>query len=130
MSEEESGLTRWELPVEDAEPGERADEGRFAGLCGHRRIRSYDRRKATARKARTKRELPRRDWILLPALALMTIVLMAGSTELFARLIFRRDDDEVGKLHRVNDPSTGARGIPNCVLGKSRGRPAGRIPLQ
>ena len=60
--------------------------------------------------------LPRRDWILLPALGLLTIFLMAGSSELLSRLAFRRTARSVGSCIVVNDPSTGARGIPNCVI--------------
>ena len=34
------------------------------------------------------KKLPRRDWFLLPMLGLLTIALLATSTELIARLIF------------------------------------------
>jgi hypothetical protein len=59
-------------------------------------------------------KLPRRDWILLPALSLLTICLMVVSTELCARWMFP-SLKTVGEDCMVNDPSTGARGIPNSI---------------
>ncbi|HXM65050.1 MAG TPA: SGNH/GDSL hydrolase family protein [Terriglobales bacterium] len=60
------------------------------------------------------KKLPPRDWILLPLISLLTIGLLAGSTELIARRMFSR----TGTLYDclvLNDPSTGTRGIPGCV---------------
>ena len=39
-------------------------------------------------------KLPRRDWILLPMLSLLTIGLLAVSTESIARRVFSRIGDE------------------------------------
>jgi hypothetical protein len=60
-----------------------------------------------------------RDRILLPLLSLLTIGLLAGSTELIARRMFVVAKTGPGSCMVFNDPSTGARGIPNCV---SRGK--------
>jgi hypothetical protein len=59
--------------------------------------------------------LSRRDWILLPLLGLLTIFLLAGSTELIARRMFT-DLPTAGEDCLVrSDASTGVRGIPNSV---------------
>ncbi len=60
-------------------------------------------------------KLPRRDWVLLPLIGLLTILFLAGSTEAVARLMFTESStDKEGCIVR-NDPSTGWRGQPNCV---------------
>jgi hypothetical protein len=59
-------------------------------------------------------DLPRRDWILLPALSLLTICSLAVSTELIALRIFPAKGDMKNCLV-WNDRSSGVRGIPNCV---------------
>ena len=65
-------------------------------------------------------KLPRRDWFLLPALSLLTILFVAGTTELIARGIFPTKLRTLGEDCMVfNDPSTGARGIPNSVCRES-----------
>jgi hypothetical protein len=59
--------------------------------------------------------LPRRDWILLPLLGLLTLVLMAGSTELIARRMFT-DLNTVGEDCLVRlDQGARVRGISNSV---------------
>jgi hypothetical protein len=60
-------------------------------------------------------KLPRRDWILLPLLSLMTIVLLIGSTELIARWKFSGTKTNPFNCIVMNDPSTGYRAIPNSV---------------
>jgi len=60
--------------------------------------------------------LPRRDWILLPGLGLLTICLLAASVELGARRMFGRLTNYGENCLVINDPSIGARGIPNCVV--------------
>jgi hypothetical protein len=65
-------------------------------------------------------KLPRRDWILLPMISLLTIALLAGSTELIARRLFSESKTGMAKCMVLNDPATGARGIPNTSCwGKS-----------
>ncbi len=58
-------------------------------------------------------KLPRRDWILLPLLSLLTICLIAGSTELIARKVLKTSNT-LGEDCMFNDPAIGPRGIPNC----------------
>ena len=60
-------------------------------------------------------KLPRRDWIVLPILSLLTVFLMVGSTELIARQMFTYSSTGLKDCTVFNDPSTGPRGIPNCV---------------
>jgi hypothetical protein len=60
-------------------------------------------------------KLPRRDWILLPMLSVITICVIAGSMELIARRMFSESNTGFAKCMVTNDPSTGPRGIPNCT---------------
>jgi hypothetical protein len=60
--------------------------------------------------------LPRRDWILLPLLALLTIGLLAASTELAARLIFSESKAQEVNCLILGDSHTAVRGIPGCVV--------------
>jgi hypothetical protein len=60
--------------------------------------------------------LQRRDCIWLPTLSLLTICLLAGSVELGARRRFARLPTAGENCLVENDPSNGARGIPNCVV--------------
>jgi hypothetical protein len=59
--------------------------------------------------------VPRRDWILLPALSLLTICLMFVSTELIARWLFPTLPTVGEDCMVFDDLATGARGIPNSV---------------
>ena len=61
--------------------------------------------------------VPSRDWILLPVLGIATICVLAGCVEFVARMTFTYPKVAgAGEDCMVfNDPSTGARGIPNCV---------------
>jgi hypothetical protein len=61
-------------------------------------------------------KLERRDWIWLPILSLLTICLLAGSVEWYARRVFARLPTAGENCLVINDPSDGARGIPNCVV--------------
>ena len=60
-------------------------------------------------------KLPRRDWILLPLLGLLTICLIAGSTESIARRMFRESLSSINSCLIMDDSSTGVRAIPNSV---------------
>jgi hypothetical protein len=62
----------------------------------------------------TSAKLSRRDWILLPAVGLFTIVFLASLTELIAREMYPRLITK-GEDCIVKDPVTGARGIPHSV---------------
>jgi hypothetical protein len=59
-------------------------------------------------------KLPRRDWIVLPMLSLLTVFVMMCSTELIARRMFTYSNTGLRDCTVFNDPSTGLRGIPNC----------------
>jgi hypothetical protein len=61
------------------------------------------------------RELPRRDWILIPLAGLLTIVFLVGFTEMIARWIFPKTQTSGDDCVVFDDASTGARGIPNSV---------------
>jgi hypothetical protein len=58
--------------------------------------------------------LPRRDWIVLPLVSLLTVCLLAGATELIATWVYPRYRGNVENCLVLDDPSSGARGIPNC----------------
>jgi hypothetical protein len=59
--------------------------------------------------------LPRRDWILLPIVCLLTILAITASAELLARRAFPRTNATSLNCLVLNDPSTGVRAIPNSV---------------
>ena len=58
--------------------------------------------------------LPRRDWFLLPMLSLLTMGLVLLITESVARRMFPASGN-IGHDCVLVNPSTGVRGIPNCV---------------
>lgn len=60
-------------------------------------------------------KLSQRDWILLPALSLLTIVVMVVSTETLARRSFGVSTTSLDSCLVLNDAATGVRGIPNSV---------------
>jgi GDSL-like lipase/acylhydrolase family protein len=60
-------------------------------------------------------KLSRRDWILLPLLSLLTICLLSSSTVLTARRYMPMPKQLGDDCLVLNDPKTGARGIPNSV---------------
>ena len=60
-------------------------------------------------------KLPRRDWILLPFISLLTIVVLAGSGELIARRVFSGSTTLMKNCMVMDDKSTGPRAIPNTV---------------
>ncbi len=57
--------------------------------------------------------LSKSDWILLPALSLLTIAGIACSMEAVARFLFTESTTTTFKCLVVNDPTTGVRAIPN-----------------
>jgi hypothetical protein len=59
-------------------------------------------------------KLPRRDWVLLPLIGLLTIFLLAASTEWIARRMLRSAPG-AEKCYAMSDPATGMRAIPNSV---------------
>jgi hypothetical protein len=74
--------------------------------------RSMDTDAGLAKEAKSQR----RDWIWLPTLGLLTICLLGGSVELVARRMFFRIPTRGENCLVIDDPSNGARGIPNCVV--------------
>jgi hypothetical protein len=56
----------------------------------------------------------RHDWVALPALALFTMLILGGVTELTARAMFPRFTTD-GEDCITKDPALGARGIPHSV---------------
>jgi hypothetical protein len=60
-------------------------------------------------------KLPGRDWIVLPALALLTICVLVVSADLIARRLFATLPGAGEDCIVFNDPVTGSRGIPNSV---------------
>jgi hypothetical protein len=72
---------------------------------------SYSASNATSAEA----NLPRRDWILLPLISLLTIGILACSTELIARRVFSGSTTLMKNCMVMDDPSTGPRAIPNTV---------------
>jgi hypothetical protein len=60
-------------------------------------------------------KLPRLDWVLLPVLSLLTIVLLASSTELMARRMFPELDTGMGACVEHNVALLGVRAIPNTA---------------
>lgn len=66
-------------------------------------------------KTQPRRQLPPRDWILLPALALLTTLLIAISTELLARWLFPVSQTGLENCFVTNDPSGVASAKPNSV---------------
>ena len=69
---------------------------------------------ATERPPMTGR-LPRRDWILLPLLSLLTLGCVLFAVEWSARRLFRESKTAVLSCLVVNDPKTGVRAIPNTA---------------
>jgi hypothetical protein len=60
-------------------------------------------------------KLPRRDWILLPLISLLTIGIIASSTEVIARRVFGGSTTLMKNCMVMDDPSTGPRAIPNTA---------------
>ena len=60
-------------------------------------------------------KLPRRDWILLPLVGVLTICFIAVCVELIARRVFSESAKTLASCFVMNDPLTGVRGIPNSV---------------
>jgi len=63
-------------------------------------------------------KLPRRDWILLPILGILTMLVLAASVEGIAIGMFPQlGVGPAGEDCMVfSDPATGSRGIPNCKI--------------
>jgi hypothetical protein len=60
-------------------------------------------------------KLPRRDWILLPVLCLLTLLGTASAIEWVARRVFSESKTGLGSCLIFDDPTTGVRARPNSV---------------
>jgi hypothetical protein len=60
-------------------------------------------------------KLPRRDWIVLPLLALLTASVLAGSTEWLAQGLYKRSAGFIPACMGPVDSEERARAIPNTV---------------
>jgi hypothetical protein len=67
-----------------------------------------------------KKPLPRRDWFLLPAVGLVTIVVLVAATELLARFFFPASTAEIAHCFSFRNSDEGVQGIPNCVCHDKR----------
>jgi hypothetical protein len=60
-------------------------------------------------------KVARRDWLLLPAIGLATVLVLAASMELVARRLFSTTTTSFDDCLILSEPATGIRGIPNSV---------------
>lgn len=60
--------------------------------------------------------LPRRDWIMLPLLALLTVVILAFSSEKISEILNGKPKSSVGACLDLSHPERGISGIPNCQM--------------
>lgn len=67
-----------------------------------------------------KKPLPRRDWILLPAVGLLTIVVFVAATELLVRLFFPASTAELPQCFVFKNTDEGVKGIPHSVCHDKR----------
>jgi hypothetical protein len=61
-------------------------------------------------------KLPLRDWILLPAIGLFTVLSVAGVTEFVAQRKYYTTKSAGGSCTVFNDPVVGPHGKPNCIV--------------
>ena len=72
--------------------------------------------RSTGHETSTEAKLPRRDWILLPLISLLTVSLIVVSTGSLSRRIFSASKTTVATGCMIlDDASTGPRAIPNTV---------------
>jgi len=66
--------------------------------------------------SRCEPKLRRRDWVVLPMVGVLTVIMLAVSVELIAMWMFPQlgTGAAAEECMVFNDPSTGARGIPHC----------------
>lgn len=63
----------------------------------------------------------RRDWIVLPAIALVTALGIVGLAEVTARIAFPQQRAILASCFVLNDPVHGVRGKPGCTFDEARG---------
>ena len=59
--------------------------------------------------------LPKRDWIILPLLSLLTLCVLIFLLEFISSRMFRESDTSTLSCLILTDPKTGVRAIPNTV---------------
>ncbi len=64
--------------------------------------------------------LPRRDWVLIPLLVVLTIAVIACAVEGLARILLPESTTKVFPCLVLNDPSTGVRAIPNTECAEQK----------
>jgi len=69
--------------------------------------------KSSAVAERPRQTVARRDWLLLPLIALIAVVSAGGAAEFASRRIFSLGGEGIGGCIVTNDPVTGTRGLPN-----------------
>jgi hypothetical protein len=62
-----------------------------------------------------KTKLPRRDWILLPSISLLTVCVLSGSIELIARRMFTESRPFIAACMEPAHSTDGLRAIPNTT---------------
>lgn len=77
--------------------------------------------------SRGEERLPRRDWILLPLIALVVVGFLSGSLEFIARRMLIQNNKAPEDCMIFNDRATGPRGIPNCVCLEKLGESSGLV---
>ena len=70
-------------------------------------------RNSTAESSSSPQSLPTRDYLVLPLLALATILVMLGASEILTRLIWA---EQQANPCIVDDPIAGARFRPHCIV--------------
>ena len=74
-------------------------------------------------------KLPRRDWILLPALSLLTICILVVSTDFIVLRMFPESETSVVSCLIKSDLYIGGRGNSGMrILGEDHGRSTSGIP--
>jgi hypothetical protein len=64
--------------------------------------------------------LPKRDWVLIPLLVMLTNVAIACSAEVLARLLYPESETKTLSCLVLDDPTTGVRAIPNTRCSERR----------
>ena len=71
----------------------------------------------------------RRDWILLPTLAVLTAVTLLAGAEVCARIAFPEQKAILASCFVLNDPVHGVHGKPGCRFVEN-GRESGTVEYQ
>jgi hypothetical protein len=61
-------------------------------------------------------KVPRRDWILLPFISLVTLLTVTVTAEVMSRHYYSESETHLQNCLVLDDKTTGVRGIPNCDI--------------